>query len=82
MREEVEVLENHSYVLTNMVDIGRFFSQIITIYCDMATRYLLEKVKATEESGFTRTVRAEYREVFTPANIKGEIIPEGTGAKR
>ena len=53
------MLEDHSHVFADMVDIGWLFSQIITIHCDVVPRYLLEEVKATEECGFTRTRRTD-----------------------
>ena len=49
MWKEIEVLEHHSDIFTNVVHVGCFIRQIITINCNMAFCTFLEEIQATQE---------------------------------
>ena len=57
MMEEIEVLEHHTHLLTDLVDVGLRIKDILVINVYLATGRRIQQVKASHECTFSCTGR-------------------------
>ena len=57
MIEQIEVLEHHTNILTNLIDICMLVSHIMSINDNFAGGCCLQLIQATEKCGFTTSGR-------------------------
>ena len=59
MRKEVEVLEDHTHLLTEMIQVYLAVGDDLTIHFNGAVCRFFQKVQTSEEGGFTRAGGAD-----------------------
>ena len=64
VREQVELLEHHSHLLTHLVDIVLGVGDINPLKGDSTAGRLLEQVQAAQEGRLTRTGRSDDNDLF------------------
>ena len=79
--EEVKVLEDHSHLSADRVDIGILVGEICSLENDMAAGRHFQKVQAAQESGFSRARRADDDDLLALADIlcdavEDDIVPK------
>ena len=57
MIEQIEMLEYHTNILTNLIDICMFVSHIMSINDNFAGSCCLQLIQTTEKCGFTTSGR-------------------------
>ena len=57
--EQVEMLEHHANLLSNLVDVHMRITQIMTVDHDLAAGCLFKSVQATQHGGFAGTRRSD-----------------------
>ena len=74
MREEVEVLEYHSHILSELIDVSRGGSDVRSFKSYRSRSRTLQKIKRSEESRLTGTGRADYNDDFAFFDIGGNAV--------
>ena len=65
VREKIEMLENHAYVLAELIDVRSGRGNQLSLETDFSGGRFLQQVQAAQEGAFTGTGRA-YDEELTP----------------
>ena len=70
------MLEYHSYIFTDFIDINMFVCKIVSIYDHFSGGNLFELVHAAQESRFTASGRSDDNDYFTFMNVCGDILQD------
>ena len=74
VREQVEMLEYHTDVLTHFVDVGVLVCDIVAIHDDLALGCDLQLVQAAKKGRFTASGRSEQYDYFSFMDIHADIF--------
>ena len=82
VREQVEVLEDHSHLLTHLVDVGVLGGEVLSLDLDGAARHLLKQVEAAQEGRLSGPGGADDGQHLTLGDGGGDALehlqlPEG-----
>ncbi|MNL71150.1 hypothetical protein D3C87_1962610 [compost metagenome] len=69
MREQVEVLEHHADILSDLVDIRFGIVDIVVVYDNRSVRNVFQPVNTPKEGTFARTRRPDYAYNLTFSNL-------------
>ena len=72
MREEVEMLENHSDIFSDQIDICFWICKVVVIYSNLTFCNLFEEVETPKESRFTRTGRSDNTDHIPFVEFRGD----------
>jgi hypothetical protein len=79
--EEVEGLEHHVHLLTDLRDIGLPVENVDAVDVDGAAARLLEKVETAEKRALPRTGRTDDRDDLALLDLHADIAQDGDVAE-
>ena len=68
------MLENHSHLLSVLVDIDLGIGDLNAINCDGSTGWKFEKIEGTKQSGLTGSGRSDDNHYFTTLDVEGDSV--------
>ena len=74
MREQIEVLEHHSHLLSVLVDVDVLVCDINFIDINMSRGRLLEQIQGSEEGRLSGSGRSDDDHDVAPVDLKGYIV--------
>ncbi len=76
------MLEDHSHLSADRIDIGILVGEICPLENDMAAGRHFQKVQAAQESGFSRARRADDDDLLALADILCDAVEDDIVPKR
>ena len=77
MREQVELLEDHPGLATDLLDVADVGGQFRAVDHDAAGVVLLETVDAADHGALPRSGRTDHHDDFLPADVEVHIGERG-----
>ena len=81
MIEQIEVLEHHTNILTNFIDIGCFCHQIVIIYDDYAASRFLQFIQTAQECTLPGAGRPDETNYFAFFDFHIDVLENLQTAK-
>ena len=76
MGEEVEVLEHHSDLLTDLVLVDSLCEHVLSVEVDLTLVCLLQKDKGADEGGLTATGGSDDGDDLSLLDCKGDVLQD------
>ena len=72
--EQVELLENHPGLATDLLDVLDVSGKLDPIHHDPTVVVLIEPIYASDHRGFARARRADHNDDFLPADREADVL--------